>query len=153
MSDYSKPKGLKAPTAKTTVEGKPFKKFMGEVKVMNRINRDMDRTHASKVFDDEGNLRSKTNFNNSDQRFKRLSNRLISVQSRLDEGKIRGENIRKNVKGILRLQAKKLARKVTTSHPVAAVVAQALIPSKLGDGTIDGKKYKYDTSKLPKLKR
>jgi len=127
---------------KTTVKGKPFKRFMGEVKVMNRIRKDMDRTHASKVFDEEGNLRSKTNFNNSDQRFKRLGGRLQSIQSTLDEGKIRGENIRKNVKGILKLKAKILARKVTASHPVAAVAAQAMMPSKLGDGTIDGKKYK-----------
>lgn len=122
--------------AKTDINGKPFKRFMGEVKVMNRIRKDMDRTHASKVFDGEGNLRSKTNFNNSDQRFRRLGGRLQSIQSTLDEGKIRGENIRKNVKGILKLQAKKLARKAFASHPVAAVAAQALMPSKLGDSSI-----------------
>jgi len=122
--------------AKTDVKGKPFKRFMGEVKVMNRLVKDIEKSDASRAFDGEGNLRSRTNFNNSDQRFRRLGNRLESIQNTLDEGKLRGQRIRSNLKGIVKLKAKTLARKLVTSHPVAAVAAQALIPSKLGDSTI-----------------
>jgi len=122
--------------AKTDINGKPFKRFMGEVKVIDRLKKDMNKTHASKVFDDEGHLRSKTNYNNSDQRFNRLANRAISIQSTLDQGRIRGQNIRKNVKGIIKLGTKKLLKKAFASHPVAAVAAQALMPSKLGDSSI-----------------
>ena len=82
-----------------------------------------------------------------------MGNRLINIQSKVDAKNLAKQAIKDNSKKLANLSSRLIYRKITSSHPVAAVVAQALIPSKLGDGTIDGKKYKYDTSKLPKLKR
>lgn len=50
-------------------------------------------------------------------------------------------------------QIKAMGQSLKKVSPVAIAEHVLFHPSKLGDGTIDGKKYKYDTSKLPKLKR
>lgn len=131
-----KPKGLKAPTPKT------------EAKVAQRIKADLDK--STTIVDDEGNLRSKTTVNNADKRFRRMGDRLIDAQSKVDAKNLAKQGIKDNFKKLAQLTSKLIYRKITSSHPVAAITAQAFFPSKLGDGTLDGKKYtnyKYTPNK------
>ena len=120
---------------------------MGEVRVAQRLQKELNRTVT--VTDSEGNLRSKTVFNNPERRFNRIANKVISNQNRLDENAIRRNEIKKNLKGIVKMGAKKLAKKAVSSHPVAATIAQAVIPSQLGDSTMHGtyKNYKLNLNK------
>lgn len=120
---------------------KSNKRFMGEIKVAQRLKKELDRTVTVKDY--EGNIRSKTVFNNAERRFNRLENKLFENQNRLDESKLRGQRIKSNLKGIVKMGAKKLAKKALSSHPIAAIIAQTLMPSKLGDSTRYGSDGDY----------
>lgn len=119
----SERKGLKAPTAKTSQ------------KVMIRSVRSLPELVSEK----KANAFSRT-YSHHTQRHG-MSKKLARVGQKAA-----------NESDFSRAFKRGMGKGIRVSSPFA-LAATVMSPTKLGDATMDGKKYKYDTPKLPKLKR
>lgn len=139
----TKKKGLRAPTAKTAE------------KVTNRALQRHHSSHGfvmSKEVEHPKRVAART-FNAFQKKYPQaLDARLDKEQANIKKiNKKMGKNLVDDLLGKPSI-ATKLA-KITKSVTPFGVAASVMSPTKIGDATMDGKKYKYDSSKLPKLKR
>lgn len=119
----TKKKGLRGPTAKTSQ------------KVMLRSVRSLPELVSEK----KANAFSRT-YSHHTQRHG-MSKKLARVGQKAA-----------NESDFLRAFKRGMGKGLRVSSPFA-LAATVMSPTKLGDATMDGKKYKYDIPKLPKLKR
>lgn len=160
----TKPKGLKAPTAKSLnkVEGRLLNthKFMEEVAIRDSMNTGKvkptlgynprtGRMEKEPAFNQKrlnqintSYLSGKPQANTSmDQKIAKHGNRMRRI----------GASITSPKNKAIRTMGKILS--VAKAGSVLGAISYAFSSTPVGDATMDGKKYKYDIPKLPKLKR